>query len=77
MLLRSRLLNIPSRGLWSTERSKSLQPSVNILLCCKLHEAASASPLVGEYRLSAGWVKREPAYINFQPLAQQTTLLAF
>ena len=36
-----------------------LQPNVNIRECA--HDTASASPSVGEYLLSLGWVVREPA----------------
>ena len=68
MLPRSRLLKIPNSGLWSTEMTRSAQPSVNALECFRDQDNAKASPLVGEYRLSVGVVKRDPAKINFHPV---------
>ena len=36
---------------------------------------AKASPSMGEYRGSAGWVKRLPTRVTFQPDGQQSGLV--
>ena len=70
MLPRSLLLKIPNNGLWSTEMIRSVHPSVNVLECLRDQHNAKASPSVGEYRLSVGVVKRDPAKIKFHPVGQ-------
>ena len=61
MLLSSLLLKISRSGLWSTDTTNFVHPSVNIRECWRDHVTANASPSVGEYRLSEAFVKREPA----------------
>ena len=57
---KSRSLKILRSGLWSVEIRMFLQPNANIREWLSAHDTASASPSVGEYLLSLGWVVREP-----------------
>ena len=71
MLWRSRCsFRMPRRGLWSVETNMLSQPRVNMREWWSAQETAKASPSVGLYPLSAGFVNREPPYINFHPSAQ-------
>ena len=50
---------------------RSLQPRTKWRALSKASATASASPSTGAYRDSAGWVKREPTRVTFQPSWQQ------
>ena len=58
MLLRSRALTIPKRGLWSVLTIRSLQPSTNILALSTAQATPNDSPSVEDYPASVGVVKR-------------------
>ena len=60
-----------TRGLWSVTTSRSLHPKVKYRVCSNAHAIASASPSTGAYLDSAGFRKRDPASVIFQPSSQQ------
>ena len=66
-----RFLKRPIRGLWSVPTMRRLHPSVKYLVLSSALTIASASPSVGEYRLSALDVKRDPTPQTFHPFVQQ------
>ena len=70
MPLNLRLSKIPINRFWSVAILRSLQPSTNILAFSSAQATASNSPSVGEYQLSDGVVKRDPANTSFQPSGQ-------
>ena len=70
MSLNSQLCKIPSNGLWSVAIVRFWKPSTNILALSSAQATASNSPSVGEYRLSDGVVKRDPANMSFHPSGQ-------
>ena len=59
------------RGLWSTAMTRSLQPSTKWRALSRASATASASPSMGAYLDSAGWVKRDPTRVTFHPSWQQ------
>ena len=67
---------IPKSGLWSTATTSLLHPRRKCLAFCKASTTANNSPSTGEYRLSAGFVKRPPARTNFHPSLQQFGLIS-
>ena len=85
LILRSRLLgmsfrhrsdNILSRGLWSTATISLGHPSTKYLVFSKLSATARASPSIGAYLDSAGWVKRLPIRVVFQPVLQHSGVIS-
>ena len=64
------VLKNPSSGLWSVTILRSLQPRVKYRVCSRDQAIARASPSTGEYRVSAGFKKREPARVICQPWSQ-------
>ena len=50
---------------------RSLQPSMKWQALSRASATASASPSMGAYLDSAGWVKRDPTSVTFHPSWQQ------
>ena len=59
------------RGLWSSAMTRSLQPSTKWRALSRASATASASPSMGAYLDSVGWVKRDPTRVTFHPSWQQ------
>ena len=80
MRLRSREFGISSsdlspnsfnKGLWSTATIRFVHPKTKYLALSKAWTTANASPSIGAYRDSAGFVNRLPTSAIFQPDGQQ------
>lgn len=66
---------IRSSGLWSTATVRSWQPKTKCLDFSRASATASASPSMGAYLDSAGWVNRLPTRVTLQPSLQQNRSL--
>ena len=77
LLIASRDLSpkILSKGRWSTAMVRLWQPSTKCLALSSASATARASPSMGAYRDSAGWVKRLPTSVIFHPSLQQNRSL--